>query len=144
MTSNAVCYKTGKTVYTGSEDQSVRIWNPRTGECAVSVRGDLFHRGEIICMDVCPNSSLCATGSSDMTTKVVQIATGKVGNRRLLFKGFPSSPCKYLIACGKLRQSYSENASSRPDPLFLGGAYRGSDNSRVFKRNEFTCYRIYR
>ena len=40
----------GKAVVTGSDDATVRVWAPRTGECRHAFSGHGFHVGAVTCL----------------------------------------------------------------------------------------------
>ncbi|KAJ0922590.1 putative transcription factor WD40-like family [Helianthus annuus] len=70
---------TGKTICTGSDDASLRVWNPRTGENIHVVKGHYYHTEGLTCLTIIADSSLVLTGSKDgSSVHIVNIATGKV------------------------------------------------------------------
>jgi WD40 repeat protein len=69
----------GKSVATGSSDGSLRLWAPRTGECATLFMGHPFHDGPVTCLDFHPSTEgLIMTGSEDNTARLVSGVSGKV------------------------------------------------------------------
>ncbi|CAI0461176.1 unnamed protein product [Linum tenue] len=68
----------GKTVCTGSDDMSLRIWNPRTGESVYVIKGHPYHTARLNCLAISSDSTLVLTGSEDGSVKIVNIVTGKV------------------------------------------------------------------
>lgn len=68
----------GKAVVTGSLDCSLRVWNPRSGECATSTSGFGFHSAPLTCLDCHATDALVASGSEDGSAKLVSSVTGKV------------------------------------------------------------------
>ena len=67
----------GKAVVTASEDSSLRLWNPRSGECSLTVVGYPFHTAGITCLDLDAGGA-ALTGSQDGTLKLVALGSGKV------------------------------------------------------------------
>src|SRR4051794_2044449 len=69
----------GKLVVTGSEDATVRVWDPKSkgSNATVQLQGHGFHTDAIICMNI-NSSNLVVTGSQDNTAKVSNLSTGKV------------------------------------------------------------------
>ena len=67
----------GKAIVTASEDSSLRLWNPRSGECSLTVTGYPFHTAGITCLDM-DTAGNALTGSQDGTVKLVSLASGKV------------------------------------------------------------------
>lgn len=55
----------------------LRVWDPKTGECKVTVQGHPFHEGGLTSLDIHPDSTVVLTGSEDGTAKVVNIHTGR-------------------------------------------------------------------
>ncbi|MBA0558602.1 hypothetical protein Golob_015614 [Gossypium lobatum] len=68
----------GKTICTGSEDATLRIWNPRSGESIHVVRGFPYHTEGLTCLSISSDSTFAVTGSKDGSVHVVNITTGKV------------------------------------------------------------------
>ena len=68
----------GKSVCTGSADSTLRLWNPRSGECTHTVQGFGYHTAALTCMDMAQNEALVVTGSEDGSSRLVSTATGKV------------------------------------------------------------------
>ncbi|GAB4816441.1 hypothetical protein N2152v2_003487 [Parachlorella kessleri] len=70
----------GKAVVTGGgeEDASLRVWNPKTGECSLTVQGHPYHEAGVTCLDLHSDSTAAISGSEDGTAKVVNVHTGKV------------------------------------------------------------------
>lgn len=64
----------GKTVATGSEDNTARIWNPETGETILTLEG---HRQHVKALAFSPDGATLATGSDDNTAKIWDLKTGK-------------------------------------------------------------------
>ena len=69
----------GRTVVTTGDDQdpSLKVWNPRTGECTASVGGYNFHEAGITCLDITQDGLLSLTGSADGTTRLCHLATAQ-------------------------------------------------------------------
>jgi WD40 repeat protein len=68
----------GRSICTVSEDKTLRVWNPKTGECVRTVQGYGFHDAAIVCVDVHAERSVAVTGSSDTTARISQLETGKI------------------------------------------------------------------
>lgn len=70
----------GKQVVTGGGegDATLRVWDPKSGECVVTVTGHPFHTAGLTSLDIHPDSAVVATGSEDGTAKVVNIQHGRV------------------------------------------------------------------
>lgn len=70
----------GKLIITGGGegDASLRIWEPRTGECKMVVQGGKFHAEGLTSLAVNPDSTIVLTGSEDGTAKVISIEGGRV------------------------------------------------------------------
>ncbi len=65
----------GKTLASGSWDQTAKIWNAVTGKEIASLKG---HEREVIDLDFSPDGLLLATGSGDETAKIWDIKNRKV------------------------------------------------------------------
>jgi WD40 repeat protein len=60
-------------IVTGSSDSTVRIWNPKIGDCVHVFRGQDFHEGPI-CSVVChPTQPLMLSCSQDGTARLLHI-----------------------------------------------------------------------
>ncbi|KAK1323674.1 hypothetical protein QJS10_CPA02g01496 [Acorus calamus] len=70
----------GKTICTGSDDVSLRIWSPKSGETIHVVRGHPYHTEGLTCMAITSDSTVAITGSKDGSVHMVNIKTGKVIN----------------------------------------------------------------
>lgn len=68
----------GRVLVTGSEDKSIRVWKPSTGEQVKKISGYGFHEGIVICMDFHQSQSILVSGSDDSTACLVNYETGKV------------------------------------------------------------------
>lgn len=69
----------GRRVATGSDDGSLRVWNPKTAASECLIAGHSFHDGPLTSLSCHPsNASLVITGSQDHTARLVNISTGKV------------------------------------------------------------------
>jgi angio-associated migratory cell protein len=82
----------GKQIVTGSEDGTVRVWDPKTAATTTQLQGHGFHSDAIICMHI-NSANLMVTGSQvlcpsligrdanclqDNTAKIANLSTGKV------------------------------------------------------------------
>ncbi|KAK1296995.1 hypothetical protein QJS10_CPB15g01506 [Acorus calamus] len=70
----------GKTICTGSDDVSLRIWSPKSGETIHVVRGHPYHTEGLTCMAITSDSTVAITGSKDGSVHMVNIKNGKVIN----------------------------------------------------------------
>jgi WD40 repeat protein len=63
----------GKTIVSGSLDQTVRVWNAATGVEQHNMTG---HEGAVLSVAFSPNGKTIVSGSSDQTVRVWNAATG--------------------------------------------------------------------
>src|SRR6266542_2849506 len=63
----------GRTLATGSEDKTVRLWEVATGEAVATLRGD---EGRVFSVAFSPDGRTLATGSWDETARL-WVATGR-------------------------------------------------------------------
>jgi angio-associated migratory cell protein len=72
----------GKLVVTGGGegDASLRIWDPKTGECKFTLQGGHFHAAGLTALAFHPDAAVVLTGSEDGTSKIVALDTGRVIN----------------------------------------------------------------
>lgn len=68
----------GNLVVTASEDSTLRVWKPKTGELHKKITGHGFHEEVITCMDLHSSLSIVLTGSTDKTACISNLNTGKV------------------------------------------------------------------
>ncbi|GAB2302529.1 hypothetical protein Dimus_036535 [Dionaea muscipula] len=68
----------GKLICTGSDDATLRIWDPKSGGNIHAVRGHPYHTRRIDMLGHKLESSLALTGSKDSSVHVVNISSGKV------------------------------------------------------------------
>lgn len=72
----------GKAVVTagGEGDASLRVWNPKTGECTLTVSGHPFHEEGITCLALhgAGDAGAALTGSSDGSVRVTNTHNGRV------------------------------------------------------------------
>ncbi|ORY32489.1 WD40 repeat-like protein [Rhizoclosmatium globosum] len=64
----------GKTVVSGSNDKTVKVWSVETGECVKTIVG---HSALVNCVVFLPDSKTVVSGSNDKTIKVWSVETGK-------------------------------------------------------------------
>eukprot|EP00455_Lapot_gusevi_P044354 TRINITY_DN5526_c0_g2_i4.p1 TRINITY_DN5526_c0_g2~~TRINITY_DN5526_c0_g2_i4.p1 ORF type:complete len:222 (+),score=60.12 TRINITY_DN5526_c0_g2_i4:43-708(+) len=67
----------GKLVCTGSDDGSVYVWSPKTGQAKHHFKGAMFHDGPVTCMAAHPSRPLLLTGSQDTKAFLLSIDSGK-------------------------------------------------------------------
>ncbi|KAA0150542.1 hypothetical protein FNF29_05117 [Cafeteria roenbergensis] len=70
----------GKKVITASDDGTLRVWAPATGECKTVIRGDgWFEAGDPVVSLAChPTKPLVIAGGTDGTARLANTATGRV------------------------------------------------------------------
>ena len=64
----------GSLVASGSLDETIKIWNPHTGECIKTLKG---HTNRVISVAFTPDDKLLVSGSYDETIKIWNIETGE-------------------------------------------------------------------
>ncbi|KAK9809865.1 hypothetical protein WJX72_000577 [[Myrmecia] bisecta] len=62
----------------GEGDASLRIWEPKTGECLQSIHGHGFHTEGLTAVAVHPDSTVAISGAEDGSVCVSNIHTGRV------------------------------------------------------------------
>ena len=72
----------GKAVITGSADTTVKVWNPRSGECVGTIGGVRFHKDPILCLAARDNerAKLVATGDEKGCVFLSNYETGNVSS----------------------------------------------------------------
>lgn len=70
----------GKTVLSagGEGDSSLRVWNPKTGECTSSIQGHPFHEDGLTCLSVHSDGAAVITGAQDGSLRVTNIHNSRV------------------------------------------------------------------
>jgi len=68
----------GKLVVTGSNDATVRVWDPKSGKTKHKFSGHLFHQGPVVSMGVHHKRPHIVTGSTDGTVCVLHAKKGKI------------------------------------------------------------------
>jgi WD40 repeat protein len=66
------CSSDGKTIATGSRDQTIRLWDLATGQMQATLRG---HQGEVASVCFSPNGKLLASAGYDGIVRVWNVAT---------------------------------------------------------------------
>jgi WD40 repeat protein len=70
----SVCFSPdGSVLASGSNDQTVRLWNSHTGECLRQFQG---HTGLISSICFSPDGSVLASSSNDETIRLWDVKTG--------------------------------------------------------------------
>lgn len=62
----------------GENDCSLRVWNPKTGECSLTMHGPLFHAEGVTCLDVHQDGSVVITGGQDGAVRVTNIHNSRM------------------------------------------------------------------
>ncbi|MCX6156964.1 MAG: protein kinase [Ignavibacteriae bacterium] len=71
---NSVCFTScGKFIVSGSNDNTIKLWNCESGECIRTFEG---HQDAVKSICVSPNGNLILSGSRDNTTKLWDINSG--------------------------------------------------------------------
>ncbi|KAG2452564.1 hypothetical protein HYH02_002801 [Chlamydomonas schloesseri] len=106
---NGVCFNPAGTLLgSGSEDKSVRLWDPLTGEQKAVLFG---HTGQVLSVAFSPNGALLASASVDSTVRLWDAATGEEKGelfghvdwvRDVAFgpPATPGGPAVLLASCG--------------------------------------------
>ncbi|XP_075092098.1 uncharacterized protein LOC107812411 [Nicotiana tabacum] len=68
----------GKLICTGSDDATLRIWDPRSAQSIHVVSGHPYHMEGLTCLTINVDSTLVLTGSKDGSAHIVNITTGRV------------------------------------------------------------------
>jgi WD40 repeat protein len=103
----------GKTVATGSDDGTARVWDPATAKQRLILEG---HTGAVLAVAWSPDGKLVATAGRDGTVKVWN---GTTGERRYNLRGHPTTP-----GFGRLPTTYALVFSPDGNILASGGADR--------------------
>lgn len=62
----------------GDNDCSLRVWNPKTGECVSTLQGHPYHQEGITCLGVHQDGSVVITGAQDGSVAVSNIHNSRV------------------------------------------------------------------
>jgi WD40 repeat protein len=100
----SLAFSAAGTIATGSEDKTVRVWNPATGH---QIWLGANHRDEVYCLAFSFDGKTLASGSKDETVKLWQASTGKeqatlTGNRSPVASVAFSPDGKTLVTGGGL------------------------------------------
>ena len=70
----------GRAVVTGGGegDATLRVWNPKTGECTLTVPGPTQQSAGLTALALSADSSVALAASEDGTARIVNLATGRV------------------------------------------------------------------
>jgi len=62
----------------GENDCSLRVWNPKTGECSLTLQGHPFHQEGLTCVGVHQEGAVVITGAQDGSVCVSNIHNSRV------------------------------------------------------------------
>lgn len=62
----------------GDNDCSLRVWNPKTGECSFTLQGHPFHTEGLTCLGVHQDGQVVITGAQDGSACVSNIHNKRV------------------------------------------------------------------
>ncbi|RDX90165.1 Angio-associated migratory cell protein [Mucuna pruriens] len=82
-----------KKICTGSDDATLRIWNPKSGESIHVVQGHPYHTAGLTCLTINSTSTLALSGSKDGSVHLVNITTGRVVDNNALASHSDSIEC---------------------------------------------------
>lgn len=70
----------GRTIVSGggAGDASLRAWDPRTGQCMITIQGHPFHQSGLTSLDIHSEGVIALTGSEDCSGRIANIRTGRV------------------------------------------------------------------
>ncbi|ONM34132.1 transducin family protein / WD-40 repeat family protein [Zea mays] len=71
----------GKLICTGSDDASLRIWDPRSAQSRHVVRGHGYHSDGLTCLSMTSDSQTVVSGSKDSSVHIVNLNSGQVVSR---------------------------------------------------------------
>ena len=96
-------YYSDNTIVTGSYDNTLRVWNPRTGECLRTLKG---HSGGITA--ICVSGNHLYSGSEDKTIKKWELSSGKIISSCEEMQKKVTCLCLYASKCPILLASSSD------------------------------------
>jgi WD40 repeat protein len=64
----------GKSIYSGSNDNTIRVWNLENGECVQTLAG---HSDGVTCMSLSSDGKSIYSGSNDTTIRVWNLENGE-------------------------------------------------------------------
>jgi ribosome assembly protein SQT1 len=68
----------GKRIVTVSDDLTLRVWDPKTAACLLTVQGYGFHQEGITNVACHPEGHMCASGGTEASAFLSNILTGKI------------------------------------------------------------------
>ena len=68
----------GKTLLTGSNDKSTKVWDLKKQNCKYTLKGFKYHKADILCLAIGKNRNLMATGSAFNEVGIVNYESGSV------------------------------------------------------------------
>jgi len=74
-------FHSGKKLVTGSEDGSMRIWDPKNGNTITNINGPLFHESGVVSLAINADDTLILSGSSDSKACLTRVDSGKIVNK---------------------------------------------------------------
>jgi len=68
----------GKRAFVGYDDGSLKVWDLKSTDAVYNISGHDAHTAPVFCLDYNADGSLLASGSGDMTVKMISALNGKV------------------------------------------------------------------
>ncbi|AQK97994.1 transducin family protein / WD-40 repeat family protein [Zea mays] len=68
----------GKLICTGSDDASLRIWDPRSAQSRHVIRGHGYHTDGLTCLSMTLDSQTVVSGSKDSSVHAVNVNSGQI------------------------------------------------------------------
>jgi WD40 repeat protein len=91
----------GSTIVSGSEDQTIRVWDARDGTCLKTLTG---HSGRVLSVVFSPDGRLLASGSVDRTIRLWDAVSGQclriLGSHTNSVRSLAFSPDGQTLASG--------------------------------------------
>eukprot|EP01104_Vermistella_antarctica_P004159 TRINITY_DN14666_c0_g1_i1.p1 TRINITY_DN14666_c0_g1~~TRINITY_DN14666_c0_g1_i1.p1 ORF type:complete len:421 (+),score=71.71 TRINITY_DN14666_c0_g1_i1:28-1290(+) len=78
----------GRKVVSGSDDETVKIWNPKSGLCTTTLDAHNFHKAGVTTVACSSDNQTLLSGAQDGTVCLSNVTNGKLLNK---FSGHPTS-----------------------------------------------------